>query len=183
MRHRKAGRNLGRTKSHRKATLASLATALFKHKKIKTTTAKAKEARSYAEKLITFAKKGDLNSRRQVLRKIREKAVVKLLFDEIAPVYENRNGGYTRVIKLGQRSGDGAFLSILELVDFEDAKKKHPEKSKKGLRERFTKSKKQKSEEPEPVEESKEEVEPDYEVIEETPDENAEDSSTKTDQE
>ena len=138
MRHRKAGRKLSRTASHRKATLANLATALFENKSIKTTTAKAKEARGTVERLITYAKKGDLAARRQVLRTIRIRKTVKTLFEEIAPKYTDRAGGYTRIIKLGQRAGDGAELSILELVGFEGvqmsklkkAKEKREEKAK-----------------------------------------------------
>lgn len=130
MRHRKSGRKLGRTHSHRKATLSNLATALFEHKKIKTTTAKAKELRSVAERLVTYAKKDSLHARRMVLRTIRDKEVVKSLFEEIAPKYEDRNGGYTRVIKLGRRSGDAAEVSIIELVGFESVQKKSAPKPK-----------------------------------------------------
>lgn len=130
MRHRKSGRKLNRTRSHYRATLANLATALFEHKKIKTTTAKAKELRSVAERLITFAKKGDVSARRHVLRTIKNKEIVKILFDEIAPEFENRNGGYTRVIKLGQRQGDAAELSIIELIGFDGVKAKRSDKKK-----------------------------------------------------
>jgi len=128
MRHRKSGRKLGRTASHRKATLANLATALFEHTIIKTTTSKAKEARRTVERLITFAKRGDLHSRRHVARTIKDKAIVKKLFDEIAPKYTERNGGYTRIIGLGQRQGDGADLSILELVGYEGVQMEKIEK-------------------------------------------------------
>lgn len=131
MRHRKSGRKLGRTASHRAATLANMATSLFEHKRIKTTSAKAKELRGVADGLITFAKRGDLHARRMVLRTIRDKAVVKELFEEIAPTFSNRNGGYTRVIKLGQRAGDGAEVSFIELVGFEAGAKATAEKSKK----------------------------------------------------
>ncbi len=142
MRHRKAHRKLGRTASHRKALLANLAMALLQHKQIRTTTIKAKEVRREVERLITFAKRGTLADRRQVLRRIHDRHVVKNLFDEIAPTYQDRNGGYTRIIKLGQRRGDGAELAILELVGFEGvqlekqeakakkAKKKEDEKAK-----------------------------------------------------
>jgi len=138
MRHRKAGRKLSRTASHRKATLANLAMALFENKSIKTTTAKAKEARSTVERLITFARRGDLASRRHVLKTIRDKHTVQILFDEIAPKYVDRPGGYTRVIKLGQRHGDGAELSILELVGFEgvQVEKLQKVKSKKEAKEK-----------------------------------------------
>lgn len=128
MRHLKSGRKLGRTTSHRKATLANLATALITHKSIVTTTPKAKEARSTVERLVTFAKKGDLAARRQVLRTIRDKALVKELFEEIAPKYAERNGGYTRIIKIGRRKGDNAPLAIFELVGYESAKAEKLEK-------------------------------------------------------
>lgn len=130
MRHRKSFNKLSRTASHRRATLANLATQLFTHKKIRTTTVKAKAVRPVVEKLITFAKKGTLHARRQVLRTVRDKQVVKELFDEIAPVYTSRNGGYTRIVKLGQREGDGAEVAYLELVDFEGVRKEKKEKKK-----------------------------------------------------
>jgi len=119
MRHLKAGRKLGRTSSHRKATLANLAAALIAHKSIMTTTPKAKEARSTVERLITFAKRGDLAARRQVLRTIPDKELVRELFEEIAPKYADRNGGYTRVVKIGHRSGDNAAMAIFELIGYE----------------------------------------------------------------
>ncbi len=130
MRHRKSFNKLNRIPSHRKALLANLATELFTHKKIQTTAVKAKAARPFVERLITFAKKGTLSARRHVLRNVRDKQVVKELFDEIAPVYASRNGGYTRIIKLGQRQGDGAEVAFLELVDFESVRKEKKEKKK-----------------------------------------------------
>ena len=133
MRHRRTGNKLGRTTSHRKAMLSNMATSLVEHKKIRTTHAKAKEARKVVERLITFAKKGTVAARRQVLKTIRNKEIVKILFDEVAPKYADRNGGYTRIVKLGRRVGDGASLACLELVDFEGVqkeKKKDKEKSK-----------------------------------------------------
>lgn len=119
MRHRKVGRKLNRTHSHRKALISNIAAALFEHKLIKTTTAKAKEVRKTVDRLITVAKSGTLADRRQVLRVIPDKKIVKGLFDEIAPSFQNRNGGYTRVIKLGRRQGDGAEMALLELVGYE----------------------------------------------------------------
>ena len=119
MRHRKDNRKLGRTASHRKALLSNLASALFEHKHVKTTTAKAKEVQRSADRLITFAKRGSLADRRQVLRFIRDRNIVKSLFDDIAPKFKDRNGGYTRVIKLGQRRGDGAEMALVELVGYE----------------------------------------------------------------
>ena len=128
MRHRKSGRKLGRTASHRKATLSNLSAALFERKHIKTTEAKAKETRRVSERLITLAKKQTVHARRLALRTLRQKDVVQLLFDEIAPRYAERPGGYTRVIKLGQRPGDGAHMAVLELVGYEMAKKKKKDK-------------------------------------------------------
>ncbi len=124
MRHRKTVKKLNRTREHRKALLANLAGALFEHKRIKTTHAKAKAAQRFVERLITIAKADTLHARRLVLRRVRHKWVMHTLFNEIAPVYANRNGGYTRVVRLGRRMGDGAEISILELVGFEEAVKK-----------------------------------------------------------
>jgi len=129
MRHGRTVAKLGRTASHRKAMLSNLATQIFEHKKILTTKAKAKSARPIVERLISFAKKGDLASRRQVLRTVRNKKIVKELFEKVAPTYAERNGGYTRIIKLGQRHGDGAELAFLELVGFEGIHKEKKEKT------------------------------------------------------
>jgi large subunit ribosomal protein L17 len=120
MRHRVKGRKLGRTASHRKATLTALATALLKHKRIKTTLAKAKETRGFVEKLITKAKKGDLHAHKQVMDVIKDKETVKELFAEIVSKIGDRPGGYTRVVKLGNRLGDAAQMAIIELVDYND---------------------------------------------------------------
>ena len=117
MRHGKKVAKLGRTASHRKAMLSNMMTSLFVNEKITTTQIRAKELKRKAEKIITFAKRGDLHARRQVLRVIPDKQVVAKLFDEIGPRFKSRNGGYTRVIKMGPRRGDGAFMSIIELVD------------------------------------------------------------------
>ena len=117
MRHNKIGRKLGRKTAHRKALMSNLASALITHKRIKTTDAKAKELRMYIEPLVTFAKKGDLHSRRQVLKKIRHKSIVRELFENIGPTFSNRNGGYTRIIKLGFRDNDCAPISMIEFVD------------------------------------------------------------------
>ena len=118
MRHAKLGRKLGRKTANRKALMMNLASSLIEHKKIKTTDAKAKELRRFIEPLITFAKKGDIHSRRQVLKKIPHKTVVRELFDKIAPQYAERKGGYTRIIKLGFRENDCAPISLIEFVDF-----------------------------------------------------------------
>ncbi|RPI01404.1 MAG: 50S ribosomal protein L17 [Ignavibacteriae bacterium] len=128
MRHQNSGRKLKRTSSHRKATLAALCTALIVHRRIKTTLAKAKETRMFVEKIITRAKnavaaetapdKLNISARREVFSTLRSKDAVSALFKEIAPKVATRPGGYTRVVKLGRRLGDGAELAILELVDF-----------------------------------------------------------------
>ena len=117
MRHNKRGRKLSRKTAHRKALMANLASALITHKKIKTTDAKAKELRTYVEPLVTFAKRGDLHARRQVLKKIRHKNIVRELFDNVGPSFSDRNGGYTRITKLGFRDNDCAPVSIIEFVD------------------------------------------------------------------
>ncbi len=119
MRHRKTGRRLGRNSSHRKAMLRNMVTSLFEHEKITTTDARAKELRKIAEKLITLGKRGTLHARRQALEVIRDKKVVAKLFERIAPRYQERSGGYTRIIKIGHRSGDNAAMSIIELVEEE----------------------------------------------------------------
>jgi large subunit ribosomal protein L17 len=110
------GRRLGGSSSHQKAILANLATALFEHGRIKTTHPKARALRPYAEKLITHAKKGTLHNRREVLKKIRDKDVVHSLFAEIGPFFADRNGGYTRIIKVEARKGDNAPMAVIELV-------------------------------------------------------------------
>jgi large subunit ribosomal protein L17 len=116
VRHRNKGRQLSRTATHRKATLRNLATALFRHGRIETTTAKAKELRPYAERLITLARRGDLHARRLAGRKIQDRQVLGKLFDDIAPRFAERPGGYTRILKVGTRKGDAADMSLIELV-------------------------------------------------------------------
>ena len=117
MRHGKKIAKLGRTAPHRKAMLSNMMASLFINERVTTTQTRAKELKRTAERVLTCAKRGDLHARRQVLRVIADKQVVAKLFDELGPRYKGRNGGYTRVIKLGPRRGDGAFLSIVELVD------------------------------------------------------------------
>lgn len=109
-------RKLGLPTDQRKAMLRNLVTSLLKHGKIETTETRAKETRSIAEKMITLGKRGDLHARRQVLAYVQEELVVKNLFDNVAPKYADRNGGYTRIVKKGPRRGDGAEIVILELV-------------------------------------------------------------------
>lgn len=117
MRHLKQGRKLGRTSAHRKALLRNLATALFEHERITTTEPKAKELRRVADKLVTLGKRGDLHARRQALQVVRSTDIVRKLFDDIAPRFAERKGGYTRVLRLGYRAGDAAAMAIIELVD------------------------------------------------------------------
>jgi len=117
MRHRKRTFKLGRTGSHRSAMLANMACSLITEGRIKTTLPKAKGLRRFAEKLITQSKKGTLHARRLVASKMRQPEAVQYLFDELAPVFEDRAGGYTRIIKLGRRLGDGAEMCYIELVD------------------------------------------------------------------
>ena len=119
MRHGKQGRKLNRTASHRKAMVRNMVTSLVEVEAIRTTDAKAKEVRRTAERMITLAKRGDLHARRRALRVIRSRAVVAKLFDEIAPRYVDRNGGYTRIVKIGERRGDGASISLVQLVQDE----------------------------------------------------------------
>lgn len=117
MRHNNKGRALGRTDSHKEALLRNMAASLFQHGRINTTTAKAKELRPFAEKLITLAKRGDLHSRRLAARHIQDKDVLFRLFDAIGPAAASRPGGYTRILKTGFRQGDGAETALIELVD------------------------------------------------------------------
>ncbi len=116
MRHRKKGRKLSRSASHRKVTLTSLAQSLFMEDRIVTTVAKAKELRPYAEKLITKARKGDLHSRREVMKHLKRKDVVDRLMHDVAPSFVERSGGYTRIVKLGFRKSDAADIALIELV-------------------------------------------------------------------
>ena len=128
MRHLNKKKRLGRrTPAQRKAMLKNLAVSLIEHKRIKTTHARAKALRKFIEPLITMAKRGDLHARREVLKKIHQKDTVTTLFHEIAPVYAERPGGYTRIIKLGFRDNDRAKVSLIELVDFAGVSEKETE--------------------------------------------------------
>ena len=119
MRHRKAGRKLNRTAAHRKAMLRNMVTSLLEHERIVTTVPKAKETRRVAEKMITLGKRGDLHARRQAMAYIRSKGIVAKLFDELSGQYADRQGGYTRIIRTGNRYGDAAPMAIVELVGYE----------------------------------------------------------------
>jgi large subunit ribosomal protein L17 len=116
MRHLKAGRKLGRMTSHRLAMFRNMVTSLLEHERIETTEQKAKEVKRLADKMVTLGKRGDLHARRQAMKIIRTETVGKKLFDEIAPRFKDRSGGYTRIIKLGHRLGDNALVVLLELV-------------------------------------------------------------------
>lgn len=129
MRHRCTTPKLGRTASHRDAMLRNMVTDLFRHEKIRTTQAKAKVLRPYAEKLITLGKRETLHARRRAARLIRDKLVLRKLFDDLAPRYAERPGGYTRITKLPQRAGDNAHMAVIELVEAEmKARKSKPKK-------------------------------------------------------
>ena len=118
MRHRKTGRRLGRNSSHLQATMRNMVTALLEHERIVTTTPKAKELRKLADKMITLGKRGDLHARRQALAVIQSKEVVAKLFTKLRDEYMDRNGGYTRIIRTGNRNGDAAPMAIIELVNY-----------------------------------------------------------------
>ena len=122
MRHKKAGKRLGRTASHKKAMIRNMVTSLLDHERIVTTVPKAKEVRRIADKMITLGKRGDLHARRQALSFIRDKNIVAKLFDGLKDEYMDRNGGYTRIIRTGQRNGDAAHMAILELVNYTEDK-------------------------------------------------------------
>ena len=119
MRHARAGKKLGRDSAHRKALYSNLAGALIEHGRIKTTVTKAKAVRPYAEQMITLARRGDLHARRQATSFLRSRDVVHKLFADVAPLFKDRPGGYTRIVKLGPRPGDAAEMAYLELVDEE----------------------------------------------------------------
>ena len=129
MRHGKSGRKLGRTSSHRLAMFRNMVTSLLEHERIYTTDAKAKELRRWAEWMITLGKRGDLHARRQALQVVRDKSVVHKLFTDLAQRYQARNGGYTRRVKVWVRVGDGAPLSLIELLAGETEKKKKKKKT------------------------------------------------------
>ena len=136
MRHNVRGRKLNRSPSHRRMMFRNLVTDLFRHERVRTTTAKAKEARSLAERLITYAKAGDLNSRRQAARRLTDPQVLKKLFEELGPRYKDRPGGYTRILKLSQpRHGDNADMAILELVGAEEKKPRRRRRAEKAAAE------------------------------------------------
>jgi large subunit ribosomal protein L17 len=143
MRHNRDYRQLSRTRAHRKAMLRNLVTSLFEHERITTTLAKAKEGRRYAERLITRARKGDLAARRRVSSYVRSEAVARKLMEDIAPRFQDRPGGYTRIYRLGPRTGDAGEMAILELVERRE-KEKGGEESKAKAKSKGKSSKKAK---------------------------------------
>jgi len=136
MRHLKSGRQLSRNSAHRWALMRNMITALLREEKIRTTDPKAKELRRWADRVITLGKRGSLHARRQALGIVQDKAVVRKLFDTIAPRFKDRPGGYTRIIKLGIRRGDAAQMSLIELVGAEGDKEARKTGEKKGRRAR-----------------------------------------------
>jgi len=118
MRHHRAGKKLGRDAAHRNALYANLAGALIQHGRIRTTVTKAKAVKPFAEQMISLGKRGDLHARRQALAELRSRDVVETLFDDVAPRFADRPGGYSRIVKLGPRLGDAAEMAYLELVDY-----------------------------------------------------------------
>ena len=136
MRHLKAGRQLSRNSAHRWALMRNLITALLREEKIRTTDPKAKELRRWADRVITLGKRGSLHARRQALGIVQDKAVVRKLFDTIAPRFKDRPGGYTRIIKLGIRRGDAAQMALIELVGAEAEKEARKTGEKRGRRAR-----------------------------------------------
>jgi large subunit ribosomal protein L17 len=161
MRHGVKGRKLSRTSSHRAALLRSLSTSLLKNKRIKTTVAKAKETRSYVEALITKARKNNLPAMKYVMDSIKDKEVVKELFSEIIQKIGERPGGYTRIIKLGNRRGDAAEIAILELVDYNDVMNAKAEEHKEKKEAKAQAKKEKEKEKSKEIEEA--------EVVEEKP--------------
>jgi large subunit ribosomal protein L17 len=151
MRHGVRLRKLGRTSSHRLALLRSLSTSLFRHERIRTTLPKAKELRPFAERLITMARKDDLHARRQVVRQIADRGVVKKLFSTLGPRFATRPGGYTRTMRLGPRQGDGAEMALVELIGSESLFKKQREE-RVAKRDRRDAAKKKREEEQTPPE-------------------------------
>lgn len=151
MRHRVAGRKLSRHTQHRELMFRNMLVSLLQYERIKTTLAKGKELRSWADKIISLGKQGTLHARRRAFALLRDKGIVKKLFDEIAPRFKDREGGYTRVYKLGWRQGDGAPLSLVELVTYAapEEKKKSTIKKAKEILKKVTPKKKEKGKEKE----------------------------------
>ncbi len=188
MRHLKSGRKLSRRKGHRTAMLANLAASIIRHGSVRTTDAKAKEVRPFLERMVTFARRGDLHARRIVLSRLKDPVAVKKLFDEIGPRFANRFGGYTRIVKLGFRHGDNSSMSLIEFVDESAGQKTAKPKAKKSARPskktETVKAETVETEETEAVEaEAAEEAPADAEAVEETAGEETAAASESTDEE
>ncbi|HXX41389.1 MAG TPA: 50S ribosomal protein L17 [Chthoniobacterales bacterium] len=151
MRHQKKRIKLGRKAEHRKALLANQVCSLIEHQRIKTTLAKAKAVRPLAERMVTLGKNGSIHARRMAFSTLRQKDAVKKLFDDIAPRSSDRNGGYTRIVRLGQRKSDSASMAFLEWVDAAQVVEEQPTEEKKAKRPEAQPKPKQKEEKPEPV--------------------------------
>ena len=147
MRHRVAGRKLSRTTQHRELMFRNMLVSLLQHERIRTTLAKAKELRSWAEKIITMGKKGSLHARRQAFALLRDREMVKKLFEEIVPKLKDRDGGYTRIYKIGWRQGDGAPLSLIELMTFSSPEQQKKKSAVKKALEKVTPKRRKKGEE------------------------------------
>ena len=160
MRHQKKTIKLGRTAEHRKALLANQVCSLIEHQRIQTTLAKAKAVRPLAEKMVTLGKKGSIHARRTALATLRQKNAVKKLFDDIAPRSTERNGGYTRIVKLGQRKSDSAPMAFIEWVDGAQVIEEKAEEKKKAKRKEVEPGAKQKEPAPQPEEPGTKEEEP-----------------------
>ena len=160
MRHQKKTIKLGRTREHRKALLANQVCSLIEHQRIKTTLAKAKAVRPLAEKMVSLGKKGSIHARRTALATLRQRTVVKKLFDDIAPRSTERSGGYTRIVKLGQRKSDSAHMAFIEWVDAAQVVEEKPAETKKARRKEAEPSAKQKEPAPKPEALTTEEEEP-----------------------
>jgi large subunit ribosomal protein L17 len=161
MRHRVAGRKLSRHTQHRKLMFRNMLVSLLQHERIKTTLAKGKELRGWVDRIISLGKKGTLHARRQAFAILREKEIVKKVFEEIVPRLKHREGGYTRIYKMGWRQGDGAPLSLIELATFSspEQKKKSPVKKAKEVLEKVAPKRKKKEEKKEIAKERKEKKE------------------------
>ena len=147
MRHRVAGRKLSRHTQHRELMFRNMLVSLLQHERIRTTLAKAKELRSWAEKIITMGKKGSLHARRQAFALLRDREMVKKLFEEIVPKLKDRDGGYTRIYKIGWRQGDGAPLSLIELMTFSSPEQQKKKSAVKKALEKVTPKRRKKGEE------------------------------------
>jgi len=176
MRHRKKGNHLSRTSSHKKALMSNLAAQVIEHKEIKTTVAKAKELRGNVERLITYGKKGTVHHRRLAFKFLQNKEAVTNLFEEVAPSFEDRPGGYTRIIKLGNRKGDAAPISLFQLVGFEKVTEKP--KAKKAKKEKVKDEKTEEKTVVEKVEKPEEAVQEEQKTAE-TPEENIDTENDK----